>query len=240
MPLVFYRLSPTMVLRLIITVWTAFIVAFVPNYQRIAYQDTPARDYHYYDCYDNDNAGYPAGEGYPMIQSVKEIQLYDNYVIQVDVKNLEQTQVYEYLLDGKMFGSVIGRAVNNNISDYGIGQYYIATLENGEKLLLLLDDTAIRIPKSGKMVLPIGKTCRSKTNRFFSEIQEKYQLPEGEIIEYVDMAGRWRESEQAQDMEDKKTYLYLGTMVGMIVLQVVIHVIYINIMKTIQYSKDTK
>ena len=237
MPLVFYRLSPTKVLRLIITVWTAFIVAFGPNYQKIAYQDTPARDYGYYDGYDDDNAGYPAGEGYPVLQSVQEMELYDNYVIEVDVKNLEQTNVYEYLLDGKMFGRAIGRAVNNNISDYGIGQYYVATLENGEKILLLLDDTALKIPKSGKMVLPIGKTCRSKTNGFFSEIQEKYQLPEGKSIEYADMAGRWRESEQMKELQNKKTYMYLGTMVGMIIIQVVIHVIYINVRKRIQDIK---
>lgn len=238
MPLAYYRLGPSMVVRLIITVWTAFIVAYVPNYQKIAYQNTTPRDYRDY----VDNAGYPAGRGYPEIQSVKEIQLYDNYVIEVDVKNLEQTHVYKDLqLHGTMSGGVwgrINRVLNNNLSDYGIGQYYVATLENGEKLLLFLDDTAISIPKSGRLLLPVGTTRRVKTNELFAEIQDKYQLPKGETIEYVDMAGGWRR-DQAKDLEIIKALLLLGTMVGMIVLQVLIHVIYINALKRIPHSQDT-
>ena len=231
MPLAYYRLSPTMFVRLMITIWTAYIVAFVPNYQKAAYQNTPARDYGYYDSHGQNNAGYPAGEGYPVIKSADDIKLYDNYVIEIEAENLQETHLYEYLLDGKMFMSPIGRLVNNNLSDYGIGQYYIATLASGEKLLLLLDDTAISIPHSGKFTLPVGKTCRAKSNRFYVQIQEKYQLTEDEIVEYVDMAGHWRDGEQIKQMEKKKTYLYLGTMAGMVLLQILLHVVFSRKMK---------
>lgn len=228
MPLAYFRLSPIMFVRLMITIWIAYIVAFVPNYQKTAYKNTPARNYGYYD---EDNAGYPAGQGYPVINSAEDIKLHDNYVIEIYAENLQETHLYEYLLKGEMFMSPIGRLVNNNLSDYGIGQYYIATLENGDRLLLLLDDTAIDIPNSGKFTLPVGKTCRAKSNRFYAQIQDKYQLLGDDCVEYVDMSGRWREGEQVKEMEKKKTYLYLGTMVVMVLVQILLHVAFLRKIK---------
>lgn len=228
MPLVYFRLSSTMLLRLIITVWTAYIVAFVPNYQKKAYQDTPARDYVSY----INNVGYPAGRGYPVVHSSEEAFLYDNYVIEIDVENLEETNRYKDNNWGKVvYRGAFVRAINNNTSDYGIGQFYVATLENGEKIILFLDDTALDLPKVGKVTLPVGETIHVERNISFDYIQEKFQLTDENAEWYVEMGGQWRESEQAQAMEEKKAYLYLGTMVGMVLLQVVIHVVYVNILK---------
>lgn len=232
MPLAYYRLSPTMFVRLMITIWTAYIVAFVPNYQKTAYQNTPARNYGYYDGYDEDNAGYPAGHGYPVINSAKDAQLYDNYVIEIDVADLEGTNRYkDNVIGKKVYRGPFVRAINNNLSDYGIGQYYIATLESGEKIILFLDDTALDLPKSGKVILPVGKTCRVKRNSVFDYIQDKYQLSDENALWYADMSGRWREGEQVKELEKKKTYLYLGTMVVMVLVQILLHVAFLRKIK---------
>ena len=235
MPLAYYRLNPIMVLRLIITVWTAFIVAFGPNYQKLAYKDTPAVDYVSY----INNVGYPAGNGYPVVRSVEDTLLYDNYIIEIDVENLEATNRYkDNILGKKVYRGAFVRAINNNLSDYGIGQYYVATLESGEKIILFLDDTALDLPRTGKVILPVGQTIRVKKNNVFDYIQEEFRLEDENTVWYVDMVGYWRESEQMKALQEKKTYMYLGTMVGMIIIQVVIHVIYIKVSKRTEDSKD--
>lgn len=190
-----------MFVRLMITIWIAYIVAFVPNYQKTAYKNTPARNYGYYDGYDEDNAGYPAGQGYPVINSAKDAQLYDNYVIEISVADLEGTNRYkDNVIGKKVYRGSLVRAINNNLSDYGIGQYYVATLESEEKIIVFLDDTALDLPKSGKIILPVGKTCRVKRNSVFDYIQDKYQLSDENALWYADMSGRWREGEQVKEL----------------------------------------
>jgi len=231
MSLAHFRLSSTMIIRLVLVTLTAYIVAYVPNYQKIAYKNTPKIDYGYLSC-----AGYPAGRGYPVVQSAEDAMLYDEFVIVIDVEKLEGTDRYRDNIFKKTYRGAFVRVVNNNLSDYGIGQYYVATLESGENIILFLDDTALDLPKKGKVTLPIGEVIRVKKNSVFNYIQEEFGLKDENSNWYVDMAGDWRSGEQAEKMEEIKGNLYLGTMVVMIALQVVVHIIYVNIKKKSQES----
>lgn len=209
-----------------------YIVAYVPNYQKIAYRNTPEIDYSYLSC-----AGYPAGRGYPVVQSVEDVMLYDEFIIEIDMKNLESTKCYKYnVISKSLYRGGLIRVFDNNSSEYGIGQFYVATLESGEKIILFLDDTALDLPKKGKVRLPIGESVRVKKNSVFNYIQDEFGLKDENSSWYVDMAGDWRSGEQAEKMEEIKGNLYLGTMVVMIALQVIVHIIYINIKKKSQES----
>ena len=222
MPLAFYRLKPTMAFRVLLTALIAYIIAFIPNYQKDFYQNTPAVNYDKF----NSNAGFPAGEGYPIADSIEDLESYDNYVIEVEAEDIQETGLYKYILEKGIFDSSIRRFFYKNLSDYGIGQYYAVTLESGEKILVFLDDTALALPKSGKVTLPVGETCHSKFNKSYTKIYKEYQITQGENVLYVDMAGDWRKSEQAKDYEMYTGDLYLGTFLGFIVLQIIVHIIY--------------
>ena len=228
MPLAFYRLKPTMAFRVLLTALIAYIIAYVPNYQKDFYQNTRAVDYGSYYC----GTGFPAGEGYPVAKSIEDLETCDFYVIEVDVKDMQETKLCEYICDGGMFKKPNLQLLWRNQSDYGIGQYYAVTLESGEKVLVFLDDTALDIPKSGKITLPVGETCYAKFNNSFSKVYEEYQITQGENVLYVDMASDWRRSEMGKKLNKYTGDLYLGTLFGFTLLQIVVHIIYKKVKNT--------
>lgn len=73
-------------------------------------------------------------------------------------------------------------------------QYYVLTLEDGQKILVLLNDTAVEVPEKGKMKLPYA-VCEMLMD--FNEAEEQaaaeYNLTRDENgrLYYLDAAEQW-------------------------------------------------
>lgn len=215
MNLAFFRLSDLNFVQIVLSAFVAFSVWFFPNYQQFFYQNTEVREYNEY----HDNTGYPAGEGYMEIQSVADMENLNNFTITLDVEQLEETGYYPYLTQDGYVRGAVGRFLMNNCEN-GIGQMFVATLASGERIMVLLDDTTIGLPKEGTVTLPVGKCVSCSMGHNVTALQKELGLSESCTGWYVDAAGNWRESAEA------KGALYWGFLVAMIGVVITCVVVY--------------
>lgn len=141
------------------------IVVYLPPYEKIIYSKSNV--YEYEDLEDNSYGyeGCRSGTSVPVADAADESQELEidpdkYFVLKIDVDNLEPLGIYcpasyhanytEYeTSEFKVFFLRMGESY---------AQYYMATFANGQRIPVLLNDRMIRLPKSGKVLLPIGRT----------------------------------------------------------------------------------
>lgn len=205
----FSRMKDEIAVGLIVAVWLTFILAYIPNYQKYAYQNTEAKVYDEY----KDYAGYPAAEGFPVVQSLADIKNAKgrNFTMKIDVSDLTPVDLYMGIVERKLSANGFMRMINNN--DYGgIGRFFIAELAGGEQVLVFLDDTTIGLPKEGKVTLPIGIYKHSGEGNFLNVLRERSGL--SGIDGYVDMAGEWRAGVEAEKSGKVRFLIGISIFVG--------------------------
>lgn len=184
-------------------VFIACLFAAIPHhFEKAAYRDTPAVSYEKY----QDQAGYPAGSGFTDVKSVDDMEDLENFTITLDVNDLTPTHKYRTILDKSYCGKIMRQIQNSTVN--GIGQYYTAVLESGEKILVFVDDFALDLPKKGVITLPVAKKMYMNTvSDTFREIQKEQQIPEENINWYVDTAGNWRNSAEAKAINGRRYFV---------------------------------
>lgn len=218
MSLALNRWKDEYLVALILTILVVFLVVIIPNYQQFAYRNTPKADYDKY----TDHTGYPAGKGYPVVDSIEEIQECEgNFVIKLDRSSLEGTGICKKIWSEDYGKNGLMRLINNN-EERGIGRFFVATLGSGERILLFLDDTTLNLPKTGKLVLPVGKAVAINSGSVQRLFQEKEGLPEESTWFYVDMAGQWRAGKEAVSVERFRIILGCIVVVVMTVLEILL------------------
>lgn len=198
-----------MAIGLIAAAFLTFFIGIVPNYQKIAYKNTEPVAY---DKYEN-NAGYPAAEGFPEVVSTYDINMMKkrNFTITLDVSKLTPIDFYMEIKDRTYSTNGFMRMINNN--DFGgIGRFFIAELASGEKVLVFLDDTTIDLPKEGEVTLPIGKYIALRRCKFLTVLREKSGMPD--VDSFIDMAGDWREGEEAEKADNVRLVIELIVFAG--------------------------
>lgn len=196
MSLALSKLRGDVELAMFVAAVIAVLVSALPIYQRTAYEDTPNVTYSKY----RDYAGYPAGEGFPVVNSREEIAACEgNFVIEIDMDKLEGLKIYGEL-QGDCYGTNSVLRVLKNNEDGGVGRYFIATLGSGEQVIILLDDLTIDLPKEGVVRLPVGR-LNGMGSGLLKEFREQTELSDEELEWYVDMAGDWRKSDISQKAE---------------------------------------
>ena len=205
----FSRMKDEIAVGFIVAVVLTFIFAYIPNYQKYYYQNTETKAYDKY----KDYAGYPAAEGFPVVESLADIKNAKghNFTITVDVSDLTPVDLYMCIVDRKLVSNGFGRMLNNN--DFGgIGRYFKVELASGEQVLVFLDDTTIGLPKEGEATLPIGIYKPGKEGDFLNILRERSGLPD--IEGYVDMAGEWRSGKEAEKSEQLRFLIGISIFVG--------------------------
>lgn len=206
---VFSRMKDGVAVGFIFAVFLTFFATVVPNYQKYAYKNTEAKAYDKYENY----AGYPAAAGFPAVESLDELENVKNrnFTITLDVSRLTPLDFYMDIADQTFSTNGFMRMINNN--DYGgIGRFFTAELADGNQVLVFLDDTTIDLPKEGVVTLPIGRYMRMGEGRFLNVLREKSGLPEADS--YIDMAGKWREGEEAEKVENMRFLIGIVLFVG--------------------------
>lgn len=224
MPLAFYRLGDKALACLVSSAFIALILAYVPNYQKWAYQHTIPVAYDKY----NDHSGYPEGGGYTAVHSIEEIKQHDNFIIRIDVADLEPVDVYEGIRSDGYSTKKLWRILNPDEKG-GIGRYFIATLESGERIVLLLDDTVLHFPKTGIMTLPVGKVNEKYYKEVLDEVYARVDLDEESKGWYVNMAEAWRKGRESKKMEGKQGNILVAAFIICMVLEIVVYKIVVGI-----------
>lgn len=207
----FVRMRDEYAVALIMAVILTFFVAFIPNYQKYAYRDTEPLMYS--PIMKTDSVGYPAAENFQTVSSVEDIvEAKDTYfTMEIDRADLTPMDLYVYLKKRTFSTNGFMRIINNN--DFGgVGRLFVAKLESGEEVIVLLDDTTIELPKKGVVRLPIGKSVKVNTDEIKELLRDKSGL--ANVESYIDMAGTWRQSEAAQKVENIRYLIMVVTFIG--------------------------
>ena len=123
----------------------------------------------------------------------------DNFVLIIDRTQLKETHTYRGLHDSSYTRNRILRALLNNEMKNGMGQFYVAVLESGERVLVLLDDTTIELPDEGLITLPVGRRINVNSGKSFSKLVERERMEGDAANIYLDMGSAWRNSREAKD-----------------------------------------
>lgn len=248
---------------LILVAIVAYPISYWPHYEKKVYEQqevlTPERMEEiqqqevalYGEGWTTNFTGYPvegihtALTSYEQFENAKD----EGYCLEVDVKQLEPTGVYQlvYEFPQKSYGgggtgmwrvssttssmpasaedyvtSYFKTVLNRNKGIYG--QYYALTLEDGNKVLILLNDTVIDLPMGGKVKLPYaekGWIQLKEVNNYYNRWIGKYRLNydrDGGWIAMLDASRGWflvnDEIENAHEKRDELCLILLIIGIG--------------------------
>lgn len=202
MPTAFNRMRDEVALGLVAATFIIYIFILIPNYQQIAYQNTEARSYDWCKRY----VGYPADEQYPTVSSIIDIKekSKDTFTIRTEASKIEALDVYLDLDTDKWTTSGLARAWSMKCNER-IGRLFRVQLENGEEIIILLDEQTINMPKKGNFTLPIGEYEGLKEGKFTRKLEEVSGIEEVSFI--IDMAGDWRKGEESESFENVRCFI---------------------------------
>ena len=184
------RLSDSARFCFLIAFALTILVAVIPNYEAFFYAKTePVNGTSGY-------LGYPAGDVVEVLRSAegmeKEVHV---FTIEVDAQNLKPLGVYHGLgAFTKVTDHGIFHFVRRFHTDQTYGQFYLVELENGDQVVVLLDDIVLKLPKTGKVKLPRGKVEKlGETSKKY--LSDKLGMHQTDLKYYVDAARNWRSYE---------------------------------------------
>ncbi len=199
-------------------------------------------------------AGYPAGEDIPIARSIEDIMNNECCTIEVSKENLESIRFF-LIKDGTEagnhsqkvgrrysfsyvaecyalrfdFGGDFNYAIRQilwNLEDTSYGEWCIATLESGERILVLVDLKLLDIPKKEKIKLPIGRVIDNYYIEDVTDNNTAYNLTEENATWYLDMVGNWEEDEVGDiDVTGRFCFTFL------VIIAVIVYAIYKSAVK---------
>lgn len=201
------RIRSDIFVKLLVSLIIAVIIAILPNYQYFVYHgieeltDADIESQGVANC-----IGYRVKSDNCKASTIKEINDLQYCTITLKRSDLQSTGYYrildetkagvEYGNDRNSFDTKHDTFVQGKVSTFLLnnwgpqyGQFYVATLESGEKIVVLLDQTVLESGKSKTLTLPLGEVVTTYPDVIFSEIDSKYSLSEEGKTWYLDMAG---------------------------------------------------
>ena len=200
------RLRSDILIKILIGIVLAIVVSMIPNYQKWIYRRVqPLTENEVKTRTVQKSIGYLPADDIPDAKSVEDIQKSSYCTFTVKGSELHATGYYR-ILDESKAGVKKGTGrkapdqkhakfsqkcasvtVMNNMGPQ-YGQFYVAELESGEQVIVLLDKTVLSLNQSRSIRLPIGRVARTYPVEYFEEIASKYDLKENGNW-YIDMAG---------------------------------------------------
>ncbi len=194
----FHRMRDEHALGLIAAGFVIFLLLIIPNYYKIAYKNTEPVEY----LGNAGKVGYPPADGFVTVNSIEEImaQEENTYTIEVDVEQLTPLDLYMDLDSREYSRKGFLHYINNSFG--GVARFYVLTLDNGEKVVVLLDDLSIDLPQKGTVTLPIGETQLLLGGEFTQDLSAESGIED--LSFFVDMAADWRESDEVKELNGTK------------------------------------
>lgn len=114
------------------------------------------------------------------------------------------------------------RQLDFNMKEVSYGEYFIVTLESGEKVKVWMDPLLLDIKKKEYTRLPVCTYFEGMSSDVLDEFGEQQGVTEENKSLYVDAIGKWEQRET--ETVDPFEYFMLTLIVGAVVLAVVIFV----------------
>lgn len=199
-------------------------------------------------------AGYPCTEPTGALISAEELK--KNYIaaLEADASRFEATGIYKQINHRATRDSRRGY-YSSNSSTYGItapaitrsrltlffmkpyadyAQYYLVTFNDGSRTWALVDNAITRIPRRGKVKLPIGCYWDEGAARFLTEKErKKYHITDRDVLEdfylgdAIDLYSGWTGGEE---MKRFREILTLAQSVGTVVSGILLFITFILLM----------
>lgn len=208
-------------------------------------------------------SGYPSTGISTKITSMEDLEAnqYEAICLEVDVKNLKATGFYERMQLYSGPGTSSNFSWKSNVSKGAVShsksgaplhtsssfrvllnrtgaiyaQYYVLTLEDGSRVFLLLNDTAVPLPRSGTVKLPLALWNYLFLEQGMSEVEfakeHGVKLTDDQDVRFLDAAGNWGRLypgvEKAHERQMKQAVILVitgiaGAVVGMILLCILV------------------
>lgn len=172
-------------------------------------------------------AGYPCSDVSGHITSAKDLEKQWIAALEADASRFTATGVYKQVAHRTTTDPQRGYYASNS-STYGItapqiirsrwlkfwlkpyadyAQYYLLTFPDGSKIWLLVDDSITKIPRKGKVTLPVGYRWDEGADRFLSDKEkEKYQITDGDMVDdCMDLYSGWLEGKEMARYQETLT-----------------------------------
>ena len=220
------RFMATIIMILIcIFVW---LVVFLPPYEKIVYSQSTICEYDDIDPDSYGYEGYRGGASVPVLDASDPSQevthnVNNYFVLKINAKNLEPLHIYRktsYDSNYKTYETNPFKVFFLRTIE-GYAQYYMATLESGQQIPVLINDRVVHIPHSGEIVLPIGSI--STDSNLLKMGNEKL-----EDEWYINTINGFERSHEIKQFYDNRTMVAaglwviacMGVIIGLIVIQV--------------------
>ena len=191
----FYKLSNDIQFSVIVALAFAVLAGFLPNYERMVYSMTEPVEW--FEA--RNHTGFPAGDGVPELESGEEIlEEGKGFTLTVDAGAVKPLHFFLGLFEDTATDSALRRSLNRDDNKKVFGQLFSVELESGDTVIVLLDDQAVKLPRSGTVRLPIGETKKPLSEDAIKYLTAEYDFSEDELTYYIDMAGNWRKSSSAR------------------------------------------
>lgn len=196
-------------------------VVFLPPYEKIVYAKSPVLS--------KEEADEIIAEGYKGAEDINRVySIVDFYnenklglrkvVLEIDAKNLEPIGIYQSIEGIYELGDIENSSIKTfflrTMKSYG--QYYIATLDSGERFAVFIDDSLINIKKEGIIELPIGGI--QITNLDF----EKYGIEHSQRNRFLDCATGFATGREMQDFRFMEKIAVVVIVVVMAIILVIV------------------
>ena len=210
--------QPVIFFMLIMSILCTIITMGILNIDWLFYRvESNISGYEEYHKSSSFAVGYPALWDTVRVNSVEDIlQGNSNFTIELSSADLYPTGYYENLLQPAMRWGSAWDAFCARLEGEAVGQYYIAELASGERIVIYLDEKALFLIGS-KIILPIGRHAGYSISKMKEEWVEKYDLSENTWL--VDMAGfEWRRSETARKIQGIREALFVISFIAYMVM----------------------
>ena len=190
-------------------------VVYLPPYEKIVYENSPILSQ------EEANEKSTMAKGYKGDENIKRVNCIDDLrnekgiisvILEIDSNDLEATGIYQCIEEGassKPEYNKIKVVFKRTLKSYG--QYYIATLESGERVPVLINDSLVNIERKGIIQLPIGR--EDGTNLDFEKYNVEYAYEHG----YLDCASSFAIGPEMQDFRFMEKMAVLVIIVVMVV-----------------------
>lgn len=169
-------------------------------------------------------AGYPCSGSSGSFTSAKDLEKQWIAALQADVSQLTATGIYKqvvhrsktdpqrgyYASNSRTYGITAPQIIRSRWTRFWLkpyadyAQYYLLTFPDGSRTWLLVDDSITKIPRRGKVTLPLGYRWDEGADRFLNEKEkEKYHITDEDGVDgCMDLYSGWLEGKEMERYQE--------------------------------------
>lgn len=196
---------------ILISVW---LVVYLPPYEKLTYSKSKVRGYSEIEKESYGFEGYKGGDDIPLFDASDTTRSIRNdhddfFRLKINAASLRPMGIYRPAAKDAAYTEYETNALKVMIlrTNENYAQYYMASFANGEQMPVLINDRIIKIPRSGEVILPIG---RIRTDSNLKKVGYENITDES----YINAATGFANSYDMKKLHDIRTMSAAGLMIA--------------------------